>query len=171
MHRCTYEMKAQCKHDATSQGMYTVSIIHACFLSHDSTLGCMKWKPTTCTAHLSLWLVRISSQRCHVWLIDGLKVGCMGFCMGGALTLSISQSGKIDCGAPCYGLPSKGHGEVTQLFIAQGKLGPCHALMQQESFQNALSMKMALRQCCLAMCVFDGHAVHYQWASSKSGCK
>ena len=36
----------------------------------------------------------------------------MGFCMGGALTLSISQSGKIDCGVPCYGLPSEGHGEV-----------------------------------------------------------
>lgn len=37
----------------------------------------------------------------------------MGFCMGGALTLSISQSGKIDCGVPCYGLPSEGHGEVS----------------------------------------------------------
>ena len=42
-----------------------------------------------------------------------LQVGCMGFCMGGALTLSISQSGKIDCGVPCYGLPSQGHGEVS----------------------------------------------------------
>ena len=29
------------------------------------------------------------------------------------MTLSLSQSGKIDCGAPCYGLPSKGHGEVS----------------------------------------------------------
>ncbi len=37
----------------------------------------------------------------------------MGFCMGGALTLAMSQSGKIDCGAPCYGLPSEGHGKVS----------------------------------------------------------
>jgi dienelactone hydrolase len=43
-----------------------------------------------------------------------MQIGCMGFCMGGALTLAMSQSGKIDCGAPCYGLPSEGHGEVSQ---------------------------------------------------------
>ena len=46
----------------------------------------------------------------YTWVM--LQVGCMGFCMGGSLTLSLAQSGKIDCGAPCYGLPSEGHGEV-----------------------------------------------------------
>lgn len=52
------------------------------------------------------------------------KVGCMGFCMGGALTLAMSQSGKIDCGAPCYGLPSEGHGEAEKMKIPlQGHFG------------------------------------------------
>ena len=40
--------------------------------------------------------------------------------MGGALTLSLSCSGKIDCEAPCYGIPSEGHGEVgSQLLLIQ----------------------------------------------------
>lgn len=43
----------------------------------------------------------------------------MGFCMGGALTLSVSQSGKIDCGVPCYGLPSEGHGQVWFAFAIE----------------------------------------------------
>ncbi len=38
--------------------------------------------------------------------------------MGGSLTLSISQSGNLDCGAPCYGLPSEGHGEVSEFMHA-----------------------------------------------------
>ena len=52
-----------------------------------------------------------SSEATAQWML--VQVGCMGFCMGGALTLSVSQSGKIDCGVPCYGLPSEGHGEVS----------------------------------------------------------
>ena len=47
---------------------------------------------------------------------SAIQVGSIGFCMGGALTLSLSLSGKIDCGAPCYGIPSEGHGEVRSLY-------------------------------------------------------
>ncbi|DBA95264.1 TPA: hypothetical protein ACH3X3_013158 [Trebouxia sp. C0006] len=55
---------------------------------------------------------------------EAKHVGCMGFCMGGALTLAMSQSGKIDCGAPCYGLPSEGHGEAEKMKIPlQGHFG------------------------------------------------
>ena len=46
-----------------------------------------------------------------------VQVGSIGFCMGGALTLSLSLSGKIECGAPCYGIPSEGHGEVGSLHL------------------------------------------------------
>jgi len=44
--------------------------------------------------------------------------------MGGALTLSLSCSCKIDCGAPCYGIPSEGHGEPDDMKIPlQGHYG------------------------------------------------
>lgn len=33
------------------------------------------------------------------------KVGVIGFCMGGALTLGAAQHATVDCAAPCYGTP------------------------------------------------------------------
>ena len=65
---------------------------------------------------------------------SGIQVGSVGFCMGGALTLSLSLSGKIDCGAPCYGIPSEGHGEVRSL---------CH--------MRSTSHKQALLAECMSM--------------------
>eukprot|EP00878_Enallax_costatus_P008358 GHUV01008736.1.p1 GENE.GHUV01008736.1~~GHUV01008736.1.p1 ORF type:complete len:169 (+),score=42.35 GHUV01008736.1:487-993(+) len=33
------------------------------------------------------------------------KVGCVGFCMGGALTFAAAQHAGVDCAAPFYGIP------------------------------------------------------------------
>ena len=36
------------------------------------------------------------------------QVGCIGFCMGGALTLAAAQHAGVDCGVAFYGTPSVG---------------------------------------------------------------
>lgn len=38
-------------------------------------------------------------------LFDVLQVGCMGFCMGGALTFLAGQEAQVDAIAPFYGTP------------------------------------------------------------------
>jgi carboxymethylenebutenolidase len=41
------------------------------------------------------------------YLRDGgaTRVACIGFCMGGALSLAAAQHAGIQCAAPFYGLP------------------------------------------------------------------
>ncbi|GAX80897.1 hypothetical protein CEUSTIGMA_g8332.t1 [Chlamydomonas eustigma] len=44
------------------------------------------------------------------------KVGCTGFCMGGALTLAAMADGmNIDCGAPFYGIPPAAYFNVSNI--------------------------------------------------------
>ena len=35
------------------------------------------------------------------------KVGCIGFCMGGALSFCAAQHAGVDCAVPFYGIPSR----------------------------------------------------------------
>lgn len=37
------------------------------------------------------------------------KVGSTGYCMGGGLTIGASAEGVLDCGVPCYGVPTAEH--------------------------------------------------------------
>ena len=38
--------------------------------------------------------------------VDPSKIGCVGFCMGGGLTLYLASTGQIDAAVPFYGVPS-----------------------------------------------------------------
>lgn len=46
-------------------------------------------------------------QQAVTYLREGgaTKVGTIGFCMGGALTLIAAAHAKVDAAVPCYGLP------------------------------------------------------------------
>ena len=38
--------------------------------------------------------------------VDPSKIGCVGFCMGGGLTLYLASTGQIEAAVPFYGVPS-----------------------------------------------------------------
>lgn len=55
------------------------------------------------------WATAVEEMKAAVQYLrdDGAsKVGCIGFCMGGALALAAAQHAGVDCTAPCYGTPS-----------------------------------------------------------------
>lgn len=46
-----------------------------------------------------------------------VQVGCMGFCMGGALTFLAAQEGVVDAIAPFYGTPDPKLAKVPHPFV------------------------------------------------------
>lgn len=48
------------------------------------------------------------------------KVGCVGFCMGGALTFAAAQHAGVDCAAPFYGTPDPAICDVSGGFGCRG---------------------------------------------------
>ena len=52
------------------------------------------------------------------------KVGIVGFCMGGALTLIAAANGNVDACAPFYGIPGEDACDVTKITVpVQGHFG------------------------------------------------
>ena len=68
------------------------------------------------------------------------KVGCIGYCMGGALSLASIQHAKdISCGVVCYGLPPQAICDPTKVTKpVQGHFGEEDNL---EGFSDAKSAK------------------------------
>ena len=71
------------------------------------------------------------------------KVGVVGFCMGGALSLAAAQHAAVDCAAPFYGTPQAG--AATPEGIAAAGV-PClvsvGALDQNKGFSDPATMRV-----------------------------
>lgn len=77
---------------------WTLGVLHGCRLDAAGSSG-VGGKPITCLMQSE------SLMSCAVCVCVCAQVGCMGFCMGGALSFLAGQEADVDAIAPFYGTP------------------------------------------------------------------
>lgn len=84
------------------------------------------------------------------------KVGCTGFCMGGALTLAaMSEGAPLECGAPFYGIPDAAYFDISK--IKTPILGQFGEKDQLKGFSDKKTAEAAAEKVISAGGVFELH--------------
>ena len=75
------------------------------------------------------------------------KVGVVGFCMGGALSLAAAQHAGVDCAAPFYGIPAEAICQPEKIAVpVEGHFGEADAMKGFSDKDSALKLEAKLKK-------------------------
>ena len=88
---------------------------------------------------------------------EAKKVGIIGFCMGGALTLIAAEKANVDCAAPFYGTPGADACDVSAITIpVQAHFGKKDNLAGFSDLDAARKLETALKGDDKRVFLYDG---------------